>query len=182
MKNLFLNLTSANILLLTIVVAWGVVRGFGDDAATSPSFDVLVVLTAVWTALVHSIFYTYFIAATRFVERAVEDHGYSDPQATDRAKRNKRVAFRYGFMAIVATVTAASLHFMASPVRQELAISAWWALGAAAVAVVFNLYGARKEWECLEDNLVLSDAILNEVTALREERLSRQQQAEESPG
>lgn len=165
MKNLFIQLSVANMLLLLIVAGWGHMRGGETDAG----FETLVIITTVFTALVHSIVYTYFIAASKFVQSAVEDHGYPHVAAIDQSKTNKRKAFRYAFMAMMAVMIAAFLYFAGSPVRQDAAISRAWASIGVFFAILMNAYGIRKEWEYLKANLVLSDDILSVVTELRDQ-------------
>jgi len=154
MKRFFIQLTNANMLLLVIVTVWG---HFADPTT---SFPVLVGFTAVFTALVHSIIYTYFIAAGKFVERAIEEHGYPKTDAVKVAKSNKMQSFRYGFMAIMFTMGAAFCYYWSSPVRQETAIWAGWAAIASYLAILMNLYAAKIEWKYIVANGVITDDIL----------------------
>jgi len=155
MKRFFIQLTNANMLLLLTVTVWG---HFADP---NSSFPVLVGFTAVFTALIHSIIYTYFIATGKFVERAIEEHGYPRTEAMDQAKSNKMKAFRYGFLAIMVTMGAAFCYYWSSPVRQDLAIWRGWAAIASYLAILMNLYAAKIEWKYISANGVITDDILN---------------------
>lgn len=158
MKRLFLQLTLANLLLLAIVIGWGHVL----DAASAwrNHYDVLAGLTCLFTLTVHSIVYTYFIAFGKFVQSAIEEHGYADRRAEILARSYKLKSFRYGFLAIALTATAMMLHFWSSGTAGE---GAWWrgwaALGAG-LALLANVYAARVEWKYVCAAGVLSDEIL----------------------
>jgi len=152
-------------MLILVVTVWGHV--ISREQASQSAFDVLVGIAAVFASLIHSIVYTYFIATSKFVERAVEEHGYPDPAAIDRSKLNKRKAFRYGFLAILFAMFAAFLYFWSSPVRQEEAVWRGWASIGAWLAFLINLYAARREWEYVVKNCVITDDILRKVEGAR---------------
>jgi len=154
MKRFFIQITNANMLLLLIVTVWG---HFADARS---AFPVLVGFTAVFTALIHSVIYTYFIATGKFVERAIDEHGYGDQSALGRVKKNKMQSFRYGFFAIVFTMGAAFFYFWSSPVRQDMAIWRGWAAISSYLAILMNLYAAKIEWKYICANCVITDDIL----------------------
>ncbi len=172
MKRLFLQLTMANLVLLGGVVVWGHFRSAPSEGGLD--FMSLVVIVAIFSSLVHSIFYTYFIATAKFVERAVEEHGYSDTSAPAQAKLNKRKSFNYGFLAILSVIVASSFAFNASPVRQELAGTPFWAAVFAYLAVVMNLYAAKIEWKYIVRNCVITDAIFAEIEELNTDATTAQ--------
>ncbi len=162
MKRLFLQLTFANSMLLIGVTIWGHFLSAEPDAMSG--FDVLAVLVTIFTALVHSVVYTYFIATAKFVERAVEEHGYAHALSVDDAKANKRKAFRYGFLAMLGVMIACFFYFWSSPVRQELAIGRGWAAIASYLAILMNLYAAKIEWKYIVANCVITDDILATIS------------------
>lgn len=170
MQRLFWNLSIANLLLLTIVVAWGHFIDPADTVALG-RFDVLASLAGLFTLLVHSIVYTYFIAAGKFVQAAVEEHGHPDATAIDRAKRHKLKAFRYGFMAIWATFLALVLHFWLRPGGGGIAANDGghepWVTTAAYLALLMNACAAHVEGKYVAANGVLTDKVLAEVSARR---------------
>jgi len=166
MKTFFLQTAVANLALLLLVIGWGHVQARSGEP--SAAFDVLVVLVATFSVLVHSIVYTYFIASGKFFETAVEEHGYPDPTVVEQAKENKRKAFRFAFLAMFAVVVTAGLWFASSPVRQDLAISRWWPAISAWIAILVSLHATRKEWFFLGRNLALADDVLDTVTRIRD--------------
>lgn len=158
MKRLLLQLTVSNLLLLTIVIVWG--HFLGRDSSWARQFDVLAGMAGLFSLTVHSIIYTYFIASGKFVQSAIEEHGYTDRSAQQRAKSYKLKAFRYGFMAIVFTTVAMMLHFWSSLSAGEGAIWRGWAAIGAYLALLMSLYAAKVEWKYIGANSVLSDEIL----------------------
>lgn len=158
MKRLFLQLTVANFLLLVLVIGWGLWLGRGSPWQNQ--FDALAGIASLFTLTVHSIVYTYFIAFGKFVQSAIEEHGYPDRKAESLARSYKLKSFRYGFIAIALTATAMMLHFWTSGPAGE---GAWWrgwaALGAG-LALLANLHAARVEWKYVCAASVLSDEVL----------------------
>ncbi len=158
MKRLFLQLTLANFLLLAIVTLWGL---FLPPASPGmKQFDVLVVLAALFCLTVHSIVYTYFIASGKFVQSAIEEHGYADRNALALNKAYKLKAFRYGFLAILVTAGAMMLHFLSAQPHGEGGLWRGWAAIGAGLAFLMNIHAARIEWKYICANSVLSDEIL----------------------
>lgn len=158
MKRLFLQLTLANFLLLAIVTVWGLFL-----PAPSPwmkQFDVLVVLASLFCLTVHSIVYTYFIASGKFVQSAIEEHGYADRNALALNKSYKLKSFRYGFMAILVTAGAMMLHFLTAAPAADGGLWRGWAAVGAGLALLMNIHAARIEWKYVCANSVLSDEIL----------------------
>ena len=165
MKKLFIQLTLANLTLLLLVTIWG--HFISSEQASKSAFDVLVGIVAVFTAFIHSVIYTYFIATAKFVERAVEEHGYSKPDAINQAKSNKRKSFRYAFLAMFITMTAAFLTYWGSrAIRHDLAIWRGWPPIASYLAILTNIYAAKIEWKYILANGVITDDILNTVSDL----------------
>ncbi|MFG0331345.1 MAG: hypothetical protein ACF8PN_15770 [Phycisphaerales bacterium] len=170
MKALFRNLATALVTLLLIVTVWGhfVPR---DEADALTAFDVLAVIVTVFGILVHSIVYTYFIASGKFAQTAIEEHGYPDPEAERRIKRNKIQAFRYAFIGMIGLMLAVSLYFAASPVRGDDAIRPLWAAFGAYAAILINLWAIGKEWKFIVANSVITSEITESVATAREQRL-----------
>lgn len=158
MKRLLLQLTVSNLLLLAVVIVWG--HFITRDSSWSRQFDVLVGMAGLFSLTVHSIIYTYFIASGKFVQSAIEEHGYHDATARQRAKSYKLKAFRYGFIAIVSTSVAMMLHFWSGASAGDAAIWRGWAAISAWLALLVSLYAAKVEWKYIGANSVLSDEIL----------------------
>lgn len=159
MQVLFKNLAAANLVLLLIVAIWGCVPRETNESIGR--FDVLAGLTAVFCAAIHSIAYTYFIAAGKFAETAVAERGYGDLKVVERVKANKRQAFRYGFLAILATMFAVFLYYASSPVRGQDAIGNVWGIVGGFGMVIANAWACLKEWKIIVANGVLMDDILH---------------------
>ena len=158
MKQLFLQLTLANLLMLALVIGWGHVIAL--DSPWMKQFDVLVAFAALFTLTVHSIIYTYFIASGKFVQSAIEEHGYPDLNARALNRMYKLKSFRYGFMAIMVTAGAMMLHFLSGHSAGEGGLWRGWAAIGAYLAVLMNVHAARIEWKYVCANSVLSDEIL----------------------
>lgn len=158
MKRLLLQLTVSNLLLLTLVIVWG--HFVARDSTWNRQFDVLVGLAGLFSLTVHSIIYTYFIVSGKFVQSAIEEHGYADASARQVAKSYKLKAFRYGFIAIVFTSVAMMLHFWAGAAAGERAIWRGWEGIGAWLALLVSLYAAKVEWKYICANGVLSEEIL----------------------
>lgn len=178
MKQFFLQITTANIALLLIVTIAGHVVTMTETMRGR--FEILTAVIAIFCALVHSVIYTYFIAATKFVERAIDEHGYEDQEAVSRAKTNKRQAFRWAFLAMLATMIAAFVFYWSSPVRDEHAIGRGWSALAAYLAILMNLVAAKNQWKYVVANGVLTDEILACVTPA-EEHAGNESNAGERP-
>jgi len=159
MKRLLLQLTVSNLLLLTIVIVWGHLLGRGS--AWARQFDVIVGLTGLFSLAVHSIIYTYFIVSGKFVQSAIEEHGYRDEHARKTAKTYKLKAFRYGFIAIMFTSTAMMLHFWSGDSAGAGAIWRGWAAISAWLSLLISLYAAKIEWNYIGANSVFTDEILH---------------------
>ncbi len=159
MKRLLLQLTVSNLLLLAIVIVWGHLLGRGSG--WSREFDVIVGLTGLFSLTVHSIIYTYFIVSGKFVQSAIEEHGYRDENAKKLAKTYKLNAFRYGFIAIMFTSTAMMLHFWSGDSAGQGAIWRGWAGISAWLSLLVSVYAAKIEWKYIGANSVLSDEILD---------------------
>ena len=162
MKRLFLQLTMANLALLLGVTVWGHFLSTEPDAMSR--FDILAVLVTIFCALIHSVIYTYFIATCKFVERAVEEHGYEPATAKEETKKNKLRSFRYAFLAMFSVMIACFLYFWSSPVRQEFAIARGWATIAGYLAIILNIYAAKIEWKYIVANGVITDDILAQIS------------------
>lgn len=158
MKRLLLQLTVSNLLLLAIVIVWG--HFLPRGSAWSRQFDVLVGLAGMFSLTVHSVIYTYFIVSGKFVQSAIEEHGYRDENARKTAKTYKLKAFRYGFIAIMFTSTAMMLHFWSGDSAGEGAIWRGWAAISAWLALLVSVYAAKVEWNYIGANSVLTDEIL----------------------
>lgn len=158
MQSLFKSLASANLILLLIVAVWGCFPRTSN--ADVGGFDVLSGMTAVLCALFHSIVYTYFIASGKFAETAVDERGFPDKSVVGTVKGHKRQAFRYGFLAILATMTAVFLYYASSPVRGPNAIGNVWGIVGGFGMVLINLWATLKEWKFVAANGVLMDEIL----------------------
>lgn len=164
MKNLFKSLSIANVALLVLVVVWGHFLYLGGDGGPGASFDVLAAIVAVFCALVHSIVYTYFIASGRFVESAIEEHGFADREVFCQVRRNKRIAFRYAFLAMCATMIGLFCHFAAAgPALDNNGLSGWWVALASYIAVVVNVGVIRPEWKQIIATSVITAEILADV-------------------
>ncbi|MCC6909071.1 MAG: hypothetical protein IT430_14100 [Phycisphaerales bacterium] len=159
MKRLLLQLTVSNLLLLAVVIVWG--HFIARDSSWSRQFDLLVGMAGLFSLTVHSIIYTYFIVSGKFVQSAIEEHGYRDATARQRARSYKLKAFRYGFIAIVFTSVAMMLHFWSGASAGEGAIWRGWAAISAWLALLVSLYAAKIEWKYIGASSVLSEEILD---------------------
>lgn len=163
MTSLFRMLTSSNLMLLVVTTIGGHIVDPGGPRRAD--FDVLVILATVFAALVHSVVYTYFIAAGKYIESALEDHDVSCEEVLAQAKRNKKKAFRYVLPAILATMTAAFLYYAGNPVRGDGAISPLWGAIGAYLALAVNMAVVPMEWKYIRSNSVLTLRVTNEVQA-----------------
>ncbi|MBL1217573.1 MAG: hypothetical protein D8M59_08765 [Planctomycetes bacterium] len=161
MTSLFRMLASSNLMLLVIVAIGGHLVDPGGPRRAG--FDVLVILATVYCALVHSIVYTYFIAAGKYIQSAMEDHNLGCESHLVRAKANKKMSFRYVLLAILATMTAAFLYYAGNPVRGDGAISPWWAAAGTYVALAVNIMAIPFEWKYIRANSVLTKEVTNGV-------------------
>jgi hypothetical protein len=94
----------------------------------------VALLTTLATLAVHSIAYTYFLATGKWAKEVVRV--YQLPEwINEQAKKNKRKAFRYEFWSMTLIAVAAWLGGGAD----TLGINPLWHLGAAALAVAFNI-------------------------------------------
>jgi len=104
MLPLFIGLTIANLLLLGVVFALGLLLGYGH-APTWYSYHVLFAIFAgLMVVFVHLIVYTYFMATTKWLGAAVDKANLPVDQYVTPSAQRKRRAFAVVMTAIVVTM------------------------------------------------------------------------------
>lgn len=153
-------------MVLIIAIVWGHVVA-NDSGPSRSSFDVFVIVVAVFSALVHSIIYTYFIAASKYIMSAIDFHNYQNPDVLVQAKSNKRIAFRYAFISILMIMAATFLYFASSPVRGDYAISVLWPAITSYIMLFVLIYTIKQEWKYIVANCVLTDMVTSTLNTMR---------------
>ncbi len=90
--------------------------------------------TTMFTLLVHSILYTYFIATGKWAKEVVQVYGLPE-WINDQAKKNKRKAFRFEFWSM--TLIAITAWFGGA--ADQIGSNPTWHLVVAAFTLAFNL-------------------------------------------
>jgi len=170
MPTLFLGLTAANLLLLSIVFGLGL---FATDAADQPTWIysyhiALAIAAGMMTLLTHLAVYTYFMATSRWLQAAT-DKANLDPNAyAAPALAAKKRVLPLAMTAIVLTMLTMFAGAGADPTLRRL----WPAevhLAIAALAVAANALCAALEFRLIKAQGRLMDgalAILNNTPGL----------------
>lgn len=161
MRNLYLQLTVSYLLLLTAVLVTGLF--INPLGAYGNAFDVLVAIAVLFSVTVHSITYTYFIAASKFAQRAVEEHGVGTPALIEESKACKRKGARYLYMAMFAAMGAVFVYFWSLPDADGSGPWRGWALLAGIGALIVNAMMSLRVMKYVEESCVLNDGILAQV-------------------
>lgn len=125
----------------------------------------VALLTTMATLCVHSIAYTYFLATGKWAAEVVRVYQLPD-WINDQAKKNKRKAFRFEFWGMTAIAVAAWLGAGAD----TLGIHPLWHLGAASIAVGFNLGAFVAEYAVIVAQARLLLEVKSQADRLREAR------------
>jgi hypothetical protein len=125
----------------------------------------IALLTTMTTLAVHSIAYTYFLATGKWAAEVVRV--YQLPGwINDQAKKNKRKAFRFEFWGMSIVAIAAWLGAAAD----TQGLNPLWHLGAAMIAVGFNLGAFAAEYAVIVTQVRLMLEVKLQADRLREAR------------
>ncbi|MDX2038972.1 MAG: hypothetical protein SFX72_20165 [Isosphaeraceae bacterium] len=140
MNRIFLGLAVANGSLLVVCFVVGLIasaepRGPGHPPAVWHGTHFLLgLVTTMFTLLVQSIVYTYFLGTNKWVKEVV--HVYGMPEWVEsESKRNKKKAFRFEFNCMALVGIAAWLGAGAD----AQGLNPTWHLAAASITLAFNL-------------------------------------------
>jgi hypothetical protein len=125
----------------------------------------VALLATLATLAVHSIAYTYFLATGKWAAEVVRV--YQLPEwINDQAKKNKRKAFKFEFrgMALIAIVA-----WLGAGADTQ-GLNPLWHLGAASVAVAFNLGAFAAEYAVIVAQVRLMMEVKSQADRLRETR------------
>ena len=164
MPRIFVSLATLNALglLATFVI------GFLSQGRAEKMFAVHLIgglFTTVFTLLVHSLAYTYFMGTGRWVQEVVEAYKLPDSlfQRSRTLKSRTFVFVLVSTLLVIATVTcgAASDRGMLD-VNFHLVLSV--------IAIAFNFWSYLFEFRSIRSNGELLDQVMHEVRRIRKER------------
>ncbi len=149
---LVLAVTGGSFLLADVVLGFLAAGEAPGPHAVARAVHLLFSLATVVVLLgVHSIVYTYFLATGKWAKEVVRVYQLPD-EFNDRAKQNKRRAFRFIMGSMTAIAVAAWLGAAAD--TRGLAYSVWH-LGAAGLALAVNLGSFVVEYGVIEAHVRL---------------------------
>lgn len=181
MKQVLLGLVIADMLVLAgaMMLGW-----MGVGARMFALHFALGLFGTIYTALMHSIVYVYFIVSGKVVGEAVERGGF-DPDWAAQAKRLKMKTFRYAFLAILAVIATALVGgFITTAASGSAAVdssagesAARWHLTLAIVSLLVQPAVAVVEYRNIGRQQQLTASVLS---ALEEWRRSNKRQTSTS--
>src|SRR5262249_41074257 len=137
----------------------------GPHAVLRGVHVLFAIFTTMATLAVHSITYTYFLATGKWAQEVVRV--YQLPEwVNHQAKKNKRKAFRFEFWGMTLVAVAAWL----GAASDAQGLNPLWHLGAAAVAVGFNLGAFLAEYAVIVTHARLLMEVKTQADRLREAR------------
>lgn len=178
MSRIFLSLASLNFLALAATYA----LGFAVDAHAPHeaaqrlfTFHFLTGLfTAVFTLLVHSVVFTYFVGTGRWVKEIGQSYPLS-PGFLQRARRFKTRAFALA-LASMLLVIATAVFGAASDTAPRFGWEGWAGLTptnlhllVASVTIAFNVAAYAGEFTVIRANMQLIHEVMGEVRRIRAE-------------
>lgn len=170
MHRIFLGLAVSNASLLIVsfvvgLITSGEVRQAGHTAPWHGTHFLLGLFTTMWTLLVHSIVYTYFLGTGKWVKEVVRV--YQLPEWVEaQAKKNKRKAFRFEFLSMA--LIGAAAWFGAGADAQGW--NPTWHLALTSLALAFNIGAFAVEYAVIVAQSRLLIEVKNQADALRRER------------
>jgi hypothetical protein len=164
---LVLAVTGGSLLIVDMVLGFVAASEVPGPHAVGRAIHLLFSLLTVVVLLgIHSIVYTYFMATGKWAKEVVRVYQLPDWYVA-QAKRNKRRAFRFVMGSMTAIAVVAWLGGAADTLGP--AYSAWH-LGAAALAVAFNLGSFAVEYAAIVGHARLLMDLKDQADRLRERR------------
>jgi hypothetical protein len=158
MIQLFLALTSFNLLCLAITCALGYGVSFGYPWASW--HQLAGVIATIICCAVHCVVLTYFIATSKWVLHAITvkrlDPTRSAPTRSFKAQAFPAALCAMAVVFITAVLGAATFSYRIHPIYHHLL---------AIVALLTNVISARIEYRAIQRNGLLIDGILAEINA-----------------
>lgn len=164
MVSLFLGLSAANMLLMSVVFVLGlnVTDAVGQPSGAYPLHLALGLGAGLMVVVAHLSVFMYFMATTRWLEAATSKAGLAVSAVAQPAEANKRRVFPVVMTPIVLTMLAMFAGAGADPTVQP-----WWPaevhLAAAVVAWAANLLAHVLEWGRLRAQGALMDLALRTI-------------------
>lgn len=176
MSRIFLSLAVLNSLALAATYALGfVVDAHAPDEAAQRLFTshfLIGLFTAVFTLLVHSVVFTYFVGTGRWVKEIGESYPLK-PDFSRRSRNLKRRAFAWALSAMFAAI-ATAVFGAASDTAPRLGWEGWAGLSpthlhwlAATVTIAFNTAAYFGEFVVIRANMQLIHEVMSEVKRIR---------------
>jgi len=181
MHRIFLRLAVANGTLLVALFVMGLFasaepRGQGHPPAVWHGTHVLLgVFATMFTLLVHSIVYTYFLGTNKWVKEVVEVYEMPEWVAA-QSKANKKKAFRFEFYSMALIGAAAWLGAGAD----AQGLDPTWHLAATSTAVAFNFAAFFAEYAVIIAQARLLLEVKARADQQREARRAQNQREEEA--
>lgn len=178
MSRIFLTLASLDFLVLAVTFVLGlVVDAHAPSEAAQRLFTwhfLASLFAAMFTLLVHSVVFTYFVGTGRWVKEI----GGSYPLAAKFAQRSRRLKSRAFALAIASMllVIATAVVGAAADTAPRFGWKGWlglspthWHLLLASVTVAFNTAACAGEYVVIRENMQLIGDVMEEVGRLRAE-------------
>lgn len=165
MNRRFLVLAVVNVTLLALTYVVGFLAGPVPETprlSARTAHFLLGLTSTMFTLLVHSIVYTYFIGTGKWVKEVVRVYGMPDWPVV-QAKKNKRRAFPFAFWSCMAVGVAAWM----GAGTDALGWPSWWHLVVASLAIGFNLGAYLVEYAAIEAQARLILDVKERADAMR---------------